>query len=168
MKKLILAATIAAISAPAAFAAVTDDASLTMNAVVTERCEVSLVGTNPNILFTLDQTVANIDTVCNIQGDIWLRMTSDNSGALVNGSDSVSYTIDVSPNNVGNGFTGGVGDNLSMAAPVTLTASGGALLSGAQVDLRVNVDQNNNNGDGLFAGNYSDTITMEIGPAGTF
>ena len=168
MKKLILTAAIAAISVPSAYAAITDDASLTMNATVTERCEVSLVGTNPNILFTLDQTVANIDTVCNIQGNIWLRMTSANAGNLVNGADNVPYTIDVNPNNVGNGFTGGVGDNLSIAAPVTLVAPGGALLSGAQIDLRVNVNQNNNNGDGLYAGNYTDTIQMDIGPAGTF
>jgi len=31
----------------------------------------------------------------------------------------------------------------------------------------VNVDQNNNNGSGLYAGSYDDTITIEIGPDGT-
>ena len=84
MKKLLLATAFVAVTAAPAMAQVTDDASLDMSATVTERCEVSLVGTNPNILFTLDQTVANIDTVCNIPGDVQLRFTSDNAGNLIN------------------------------------------------------------------------------------
>lgn len=170
MKKLILTAAIVAISAPSALAAVTDDATLEMTATVTERCEVSLVGTNPNVLFTLDQTVANIDTVCNIPGDVQLRFSSLNSGNLINAGngDNVPYTVDVLPNNVTNGNISGNGDNLSIAAPIDLFATAGSVLSGLQVDLRVNVAQNNNNGDGLYAGSYDDTITVEIGPAGTF
>jgi len=170
MKKLLLATAFMAVTAAPAMAQVTDDATLDMSAAVSERCEVNLVGTNPNILFTLDQTVANIDFVCNIPGDVGIRFTSANSGEFVNAGngDSVAYTVDFLPNNVPNGDISGVGDNLSIAAPIDAFAVAGALLSGAQVDLRVNVDQNNNNGDGLYAGDYDDTITIEMGPLGTF
>jgi|GEM_PF-3936379 len=119
MKKYLLATAIAAVSVTTAHGAATDDASLAMSAVVSERCEVSLVGTNPNILFTLDQTVANVDTVCNIPGDVGLKISSANGGQFVNAGngDAVDYTVDVTPNNVGSGNISGVGDNLSIAAP---------------------------------------------------
>ncbi len=170
MKKLLLATAFAAVTFTPAMAQVTDDATLDMSAAVSERCEVNLVGTNPNILFTLDQTVANIDFVCNIPGDVGIRFTSDNGGNLVNAGngDSVAYTVDITPNNVPSGSISGAGDNLSIAAPIDAFALAGNLLSPAQVDLRVNVDQNNNNGDGLYAGDYDDTITIEMGPLGSF
>ena len=165
MKKLLLATAIAAVSSTSAMAA--DSADIQMGATISERCIVDLVSTNPNVLFSLDQTVANIDLICNTQGAIDVKIESANAGNLVNGSDNVPYTIDVDPLNVATTNISFVFDNFSIATPIVGTFASGTLLGGVQVDLRVNVNQGNNSGTGLFAGNYTDTMTVSIGPSGT-
>lgn len=167
MKKLLATTAVLALCGTgSAFAQATDNATLDMAAEITERCEVSLVGTNPNVLFGQDQTVANIDTVCNLPGVVQLRISSANGGILDSGSDTIDYTIDVLPNNVGPNNISGGGDNLPIATPVDLFAPAGAVLGGLQVDLRINVDGVANNGASLLAGTYTDTLTVEIGPNG--
>lgn len=166
MKKLLVSA--AALAALPLAAQAQDDAQLTMTASISERCEVSLVGTNPNVLFGLDQTVANVDFVCNLPGIIDIKVTSANDGNLSGPSD-IPYTVDIDPNNVSDTNISGSGDNLSFTAGVIdlTTTAPGVLLGGAQVDFRINVSNVENNGASLFAGDYSDTVTFEIGPDGT-
>lgn len=170
MKKLLASAAVVAMTVSGSAFAQSDTGSVAMGAAVSENCEVDVVSTNPNVLFALDQTVANVELTCNLATSVDVRFTSANGGLLVNsGLDAIPYTVDFEfPAGV-NGFViQGAADNVDIAAPLLFNNAAGAFLDPLSFDLRINVDGINSNATGLFAGSYDDTITIEIGEAGTF
>lgn len=103
---------------------------------------------------TSEQTLGSITYTCNNPGGFTRTISSANNGALVNGSQSVSYQV---------AHTGGSGLNFNakqLTAPETTNIGGSSSLANGQTGaLRVTVPSLPT---GLLAGVYSDTITVSV------
>lgn len=133
-------------------------ASTYISGFVTSNCTVDVTQDQAviDIATTALQDVSEIHYVCNSPSGFTRRITSAGAGALVRGAQSVPYSVSQS----GDGGLSFPPLSLSSAFVSNVPASP-IIVNGTTGQLRVSIPGQPSN---LLAGEYSDTVTIELTP----